>query len=71
MKEASTVSTKKVKAMVVPWTNFLRKKMSDFLRRTPRPIAKSGFNMVHNLHKILRYGWTTEKTPTTIWAQAG
>jgi len=29
------------------------------------------FNMVHNLHKILRYGWTTEKTPTTIWAQAG
>jgi len=29
------------------------------------------FNMVHNLHKILRYGWTTEKTPATIWAQAG
>ena len=34
-------------------------------------IAKSGFNMVHNLHKILRYGWTTEKTPSSLWAQAG
>jgi transposase len=29
------------------------------------------FNIVHNLHKILRYGWTTEKTPAVIWAQAG
>jgi len=45
-KEAETVSTKKVKAMVVPWTNFLKKKMSGLLRRIPRPNAKSGLNLV-------------------------
>jgi transposase len=29
------------------------------------------YNMVHNLHKVARYGWTSANTPTTIWAQAG
>jgi len=43
-KEAEAVSTKKVQAMLVAWTSFLRKKMSGLLRRIPRAIAKSGLN---------------------------
>ena len=41
-KKAEAVSTKKVQAMLVAWTNFLRKEMSGLLRRIPRAIAKSG-----------------------------
>gem|GEM_PF-2465417 len=43
-KKAEAVSTQKVKAMLVAWTNFLRKKMSGILRRIPRSNAKFGFN---------------------------
>jgi len=43
-KKAEAVSTKKVQAMLVAWTNFLRKKMSGLLRQIPLSIAKSGFN---------------------------